>query len=179
MKNKREVWRVQLTLAKIRKAARELLTLDEKDPRRIFEGAALLRRMYKLGLLNENENKLDYVLGLTVQKFMERRLQTIVLKSNLAKSIHEARVYIRHRHIRYIQLTIISKYRFFRVGKQLVNIPSFMVNVDSEKQIQIAATSPFGGGKAGRTKRKLLRLRGGKKVIYSFLNINLRIFIIG
>ena len=101
MKNKREVWRVQLTLAKIRKAARELLTLDEKDPRRIFEGAALLRRMYKLGLLNENENKLDYVLGLTVQKFMERRLQTIVLKSNLAKSIHEARVYIRHRHIRY------------------------------------------------------------------------------
>ena len=27
---KREVWRVQLTLAKIRKAARELLTLDSK-----------------------------------------------------------------------------------------------------------------------------------------------------
>jgi len=61
-------------LAKIRKAARELLTLDEKDPRRIFEGAALLRRMVKLGLLSEQENKLDYVLGLTVQKFMERRL---------------------------------------------------------------------------------------------------------
>ena len=28
LKNKREVWRVQLTLARIRKAARELLTLD-------------------------------------------------------------------------------------------------------------------------------------------------------
>ena len=36
--NKREVWRVKFTLAKIRKAARELLTLDEKDPRRLFEG---------------------------------------------------------------------------------------------------------------------------------------------
>ena len=28
LKNKREVWRVQLTLARIRKAARDLLTLD-------------------------------------------------------------------------------------------------------------------------------------------------------
>ena len=43
LKNKREVWRTQLTLARIRKAARTLLTLDEKDPRRMFEGGALLR----------------------------------------------------------------------------------------------------------------------------------------
>lgn len=39
LRNKREVWRVKYTLAKIRKAARELLTLDEKDPKRLFEGA--------------------------------------------------------------------------------------------------------------------------------------------
>lgn len=38
LRNKREVWRVKFTLAKIRKAARELLTLDEKDARRLFEG---------------------------------------------------------------------------------------------------------------------------------------------
>ena len=38
LRNKREVWRVKYTLAKIRKAARELLTLDEKDSRRLFEG---------------------------------------------------------------------------------------------------------------------------------------------
>ena len=38
LRNKREVWRVKFTLAKIRKAARELLTLDEKDTRRLFEG---------------------------------------------------------------------------------------------------------------------------------------------
>ena len=48
---KREVWRVQLTLAKLRKAARELLTLDENDPRRVFEGSALIRRIARLGLL--------------------------------------------------------------------------------------------------------------------------------
>ena len=43
LKNKREVWRTQLTLARIRKAARQLLTLEEKDPKRMFEGGALLR----------------------------------------------------------------------------------------------------------------------------------------
>ena len=43
LKNKREVWRTQLTLARIRKAARVLLTLDEKDPKRLFDGGALLR----------------------------------------------------------------------------------------------------------------------------------------
>ena len=52
LKNKREVWRVQLTLAKLRKAARELMTLDPNDSRRIFEGDALIRRIVKLGLLS-------------------------------------------------------------------------------------------------------------------------------
>lgn len=38
LRNKRELWIVKMLLAKIRKAARELLTLDEKDPRRLFQG---------------------------------------------------------------------------------------------------------------------------------------------
>ena len=41
LRNKREVWRVKYALMKIRTAARELLTLDEKDPRRLFEGTVL------------------------------------------------------------------------------------------------------------------------------------------
>ena len=64
LKNKREVWRTQLTLARIRKAARVLLTLEDKDPKRLFEGNALLRRLVRLGVLDESKAQLDYVLAL-------------------------------------------------------------------------------------------------------------------
>merc|ERR1712212_678072 len=140
LKNKREVWRVKYTLAKIRKRARELLTLDEKDPKRLFEGNALLRRLVRIGVLGEDKMKLDFVLGLRIEDFLERRLQTQVFKLGYAKSIHHARTLIRQRHI--------------RVRKQVVNVPSFVVRLDSQKHIDFSLKSPYGGGRAGRVKRK-------------------------
>jgi len=100
LRNKHEVWRVRYTLAKIRKAARDLLTLEEKDPKRLFEGNALLRRLVRIGVLEETKMKLDYVLALKVEDFLNRRLQTLVFNCGLAKSIHHARILIRQRHIR-------------------------------------------------------------------------------
>jgi small subunit ribosomal protein S9e len=131
---------VQFALSKLRKAARELLTLDAKDPKRLFEGAALLRRLKRYGLLSDDEGELDFVLRLNVQKLLERRLQTKVFKQGLAKSVHHARVLIKQRHI--------------RVGKQLVDVPSFMVRLDSEKHIDFSVTSPYGQGRPGRVARR-------------------------
>lgn len=65
-----------------------------------FLGNALLRRLVRIGVLDEGKMKLDYILGLKVEDFLERRLQTQVFKLGLAKSIHHARVLIRQRHIR-------------------------------------------------------------------------------
>ena len=100
LRNKRELWRVQMQLSKIRNAARTLLTLEERDSRRIFQGQALLRRMYRYGLLDESQKGLDYVLALQPSDFLERRLQTLVFKLGHAKSIHHARALIRQKHIR-------------------------------------------------------------------------------
>merc|ERR1712134_240596 len=140
LRNKRELWRIQLVLSKLRKTARELLTLPEDDPKRIFDANALMRRMYKYGFLDESQTKLDYVLALTAQDVLERRLQTLVFKLGLAKSIHRARVLIKQRHI--------------RVCKQIVNVPSYVVRLDSQKHIDFSLRSPLGGGRPGRVKRK-------------------------
>lgn len=54
------------------------------------------------------------------------------------------------------QLIFPSKILFTwdRVGRQVVNIPSFMVRLDSQKHIDFSLTSPLGGGRPGRVKRK-------------------------
>lgn len=93
--------------------------------------------------------RLDYVLALKIEDFLERRLQTQVFKSGLAKSIHHARVLIIQRHI--------------RVGKQIVNVPSFTVRLDSQKHIDFALTSPYGGARPGRVKRKRARAAASKE----------------
>jgi small subunit ribosomal protein S9e len=99
-------------------------------------------------VFSEAEQKLDNVLGLTVEKFLDRRLESIVEKQHMATSIHHARCIIKQRHI--------------RVGKNLVDIPSFMVRVDSEKHIKFRATSPFSlsGAKPGRVARKHKAAKG-------------------
>lgn len=139
---KREIWRAQLALAKVRSAARKLLTLDEKDPKRVFEGDAMLRRLTRFGVLSTDEKRLDDVLRLSTQKFLERRLQTRVYKLNMARSVHHARCVILQRHI--------------RVGKQLVNQPAFLVKGDSESHIDFALHSPLNQstGRPGRVARK-------------------------
>jgi len=35
-----------------------------------------------------------------------------------------------------------------------VNVPSFIVRLDSQKHIDFSLKSPFGGGRPGRVKRK-------------------------
>merc|ERR1712012_1382552 len=97
-------------------------------------------RLVRTGVLAEDKMKLDYVLALKPEDFLERRLQTQVFKLGLAKSIHHARVLIKQRHI--------------RVRKQVVNIPSFMVRLDSQKHIDFSLRSPLGGGRPGRVKRR-------------------------
>ncbi|KAL7678406.1 hypothetical protein ACOME3_004632 [Neoechinorhynchus agilis] len=143
LRNKRELWRVKFTLAKVRKTARLLLTLPPKDPKRVFQGNALLRRLVRYGILDEGRMKLDYVLSLKPQDFLERRLQTQVHRLGLAKSVHHARVMIRQRHI--------------SVRKQLVNVPSFIVRLDSQKHIEHSANSPYRSGRPGRVKRRNAR----------------------
>lgn len=107
--------------------------MEEKDPKRLFEGNALIRRLVRVGVLDESRMKLDYVLALKVEDFLERRLQTCVYKLGLAKSIHHARVLIRQRHIRYV-----SSPRF---GLDIIDLRGHIVV--SESKLSTSLLSSF------------------------------------
>mmetsp|Transcript_4990 Transcript_4990/g.8457 ORF Transcript_4990/g.8457 Transcript_4990/m.8457 type:complete len:198 (+) Transcript_4990:119-712(+) len=148
LKNKRELWRVQLTLAKIRSVARKLLTLQQDDPRRQFEGAALLRRLTRLGVLaSDKDQRLEYCLSIKAEDFLKRRLQTLVKEIGV-ESVHRARVLIYQRHI--------------RVGHQVVTSPSFLVREKSQRFINFREGSSLGGGPPGRIKRRNMKRKAAK-----------------
>ena len=144
LKNKREVWRVQYILTRIRKAARDLLMLEETDSRRVFEGEALIKRMQRIGVLGKDQNQLDYVLGLTTKQFLERRLQTIVFQSKNARSIHEARALIFQKKIGISQ----------GIRRKVINIPSFIVRTESENSIQRFPDKEYESRTQRRTKKR-------------------------
>ena len=54
-------------------------------------------------------------------------------------------------HLRFIELLRVSiiLYLYFRVRKQVVNIPSYIVRLDSQKHIDFSLRSPYGGGRPG------------------------------
>jgi small subunit ribosomal protein S4 len=88
----------------------------------------LLARLKKLGIIHETAI-LDDVLDLTVEDILERRLQTIVFRKGLAKSIYQARQLITHGHI--------------IIGDQRVTVPSYLVTREEEEKIAYAPDSPL------------------------------------
>jgi small subunit ribosomal protein S4 len=126
LKNKRELRRFATFLRKIRDVARSTfgLSADERD--RV--SSELINRLYKLGILEDNAT-IDDVLRLTVRDILERRLQTIVYKKGLAKSIYHARQMIIHRHI--------------MVGDRIIDRPGYMVSRDEEDSVRINPSSPY------------------------------------
>ncbi len=134
LRNKRELWLAQTFLRNIRNRAKALLSLPP-DERSVRE-RALARRLYNLGLLQKEEGTVDDILGLTVEDVLQRRLQTIVFRKGLARTIHEARQLIVHGHI--------------SVGGRRVRSPGYLVDREKEQLIGFTPGSPV----AARIKRE-------------------------
>lgn len=96
LKNKREIWRAKEILRKKCRIARKLLHLSTEE--RAKAEKELLGGLIRLGILNKNA-VLDDVLVLKEEDFLERRLQTLVWRKGLAKTIKQARQFIVHGHI--------------------------------------------------------------------------------
>jgi small subunit ribosomal protein S4 len=118
LRNKRELWKAQSEIARIRNQARALLAIPI-EVRRDKE-LRLLGFLNRLGLVNESAT-LDDVLNLKIEDILERRLQTIVMRKIMSKSAIEARQIVSHCHV--------------SVGSRTVNLPGYIVRKDEEQNI--------------------------------------------
>ena len=115
LKTKRELWKAQAVLRKYRGLARELVARSDMDKEKILKD-----KLTKLNILGKDAT-LDSVLSLTVEDFLNRRLQTVIFKKNLANTAKQARQFITHGNV--------------LIENKKVVYPSYMVLIDEEDSI--------------------------------------------
>ncbi len=124
LRTKRELWKTNTELSRIRHQARSLLALrqevrEEKEP-------ILMKSLTRIGLVSSDAT-LDDVLNLNVNDLLARRLQTIVSKKLGFKTPYQARQAVIHGHI--------------MIGNRKIDIPSYTVTVGEEDGIHFTPES--------------------------------------
>ncbi|MEK6843583.1 MAG: 30S ribosomal protein S4 [Candidatus Micrarchaeota archaeon] len=119
LKNAREVWKMQTILRKIRREARRLLSTKGSD---VEERTLKLIKRVNRFLVKKENLTLDDLLSLSIRDVLDRRLQTVVYKKHLAKSVRQARQFIAHGHIAVDGIKISS--------------PSYLVKFEQENKVE-------------------------------------------
>jgi len=123
-RNKTEIWKINSILRNfLRQAKRLAATKTEQSEK---EKNQLLDRLKRLGLLPETAS-LDDVLDISLKDLLERRLQTLVFRKGLSRSVKQARQFIVHRHI--------------EVDKKKITVPSYLVSKSEEPLISFIPSS--------------------------------------
>jgi small subunit ribosomal protein S4 len=114
LKNKKEIWKADAAIGRIRNLAKELITKSDEEKK------AFVDRLQKKGFQVEN---LANALGLNKEDWLKRRLQTIVFKKKLALTPKQSRQLVGHKHV--------------SINGSIVNIPSYMVSLEEEGKIKL------------------------------------------
>jgi len=138
LKNKKEIWKADSKIKSIREKAKKLIGADEEEQKALFD------RLKKIGL---NVNSISDVLSLDKKDYLDRRLQTILVKKKLATTPKSTRQLITHKKV--------------LVGGEVVNSPSYIVPVQLEDKIVLKEKSKK---KEVKTSNKVPREEQAKKL---------------
>ncbi len=114
LRRKHEIWKTKEIVRDFRRRARELNATRDKEKEQV-----LLEKINKLGLLKANS--LDDILSIDLKNVLDRRLQTIIFKKGLAKTMKQARQLITHGHV--------------AISGRRTTFPSYIVPVSEEGQV--------------------------------------------
>ncbi len=116
LRNLRELWTASTEVSRIRRNAREVLSnkVSEKV------GKDIIQRLSRYNIVNKDA-KIDDLLGITPEAILNRRLQSIVLKAGLSKTIKQSRQLITH--------------GFISINGRKVKSPGYLVAADEEPRV--------------------------------------------
>ncbi len=130
-RNKKEIWKMAAFLANIKDQAKSITSRlgTARKEQALREQEQLIAKIQRYGLIRKDEVTLSDLLSLGIRDVMDRRLQTLVFKKQLARTVSQARQFVVHGHI--------------RVGGKKVTSPSYMVPVSEEDSIEFVDRSPM------------------------------------
>ena len=114
LKNKKEIWKAEARIKSMREKAKKLISSSAEEQKALFD------RLQKIGL---NVNSIGEVLSLDKKDYLNRRLQTILVKKELATTPKSARQLIVHQKV--------------LVDGKILDSPSYIVPVEMENKITL------------------------------------------
>ena len=118
LKNKREIWKADAKVKKIREKAKKLISAPLDEQKRLFE------QLKKIGL---NVHSISDVLSLRKEDYLKRRLQTVLVEKKFASTSKMARQLIIHKKV--------------LVDGSIVSAPSYIVPIKLEDKITLKEPS--------------------------------------
>ncbi len=121
---KKEIFKMNSFLKKYRAIAKRLSTDDSNQSQK--EAKDVLTKLNALGLVPADAQVSD-ILSLELKDILDRRLQSVVYRKGLARSMKQSRQFITHRHI--------------VVGDKEITSPSFLITTENESKITFKGKS--------------------------------------
>jgi len=112
LKNKREIWKAEFAIAKIRRQAKNLITASEEE-KQVF-----IKKLNSQGFKVE---KIADVLALNKEDLLKRRLQSLIIQQGYKPK--DARQLITHKHV--------------AIDGKKINVPGMRIKVDEESKIKV------------------------------------------
>ena len=145
LKNKKEIWKAEFKLRNFTRQAKRLISISTKQAER--EKEQLLSKLKSLSLLSATAG-MENILDLRINAILDRRLQTLVYKKGISKSVKAARQMITHGHI--------------LVNKVKVTIPSYLIKSEEEQSITVYQDSPFSDSMHPEMKKEKKTIKVGE-----------------
>lgn len=120
LKNRREIWKANYAIEKLRNIAKKLITAEES------KREEFVNHQKEKGFPVEN---LADILGLNKEDYLKRRLQSVLFSRGLCTTYKQARQLITHKHV--------------LLNSKAINSPAHLTTLEEEKTLQVNIALPL------------------------------------